>query len=158
MPRRNLLPGRLQVILQTFEDFARFLDQDLFAPRRFAANNLDSRLWHSECFRKLPDYIMICRAIRRYGGSPHTQHAIKHTLQLVTRCTRYNLYSNEQVGIRKLATHTAKGRRESRNIVPACNRMIANIGEISSPPSDGMIFRNGRNTGSASELIIATIG
>lgn len=138
-------------------------DEPLVAMRR-AVGQPDTRRWHLKIICEQADYSLVRLPVHRRGRRPNPQLCIANAKDFVATCPRLDSdLQNEIAAIPAGSTIIAGaqigyGRRVTMYIATACNAMIANIGEMSSPPMGRIRLRNGLITGSTSIAMKAVAG
>lgn len=121
-----------------------------------ATGELDTGCRDPEEIRQQADDGSVGAAVGGNRGDAYPQPAAAYADNFVTACAR--LRPDLQAQIVALPFETAlgagiqigSGRSSVLTMISiTCNMMIANIGDMSRPPSDGIVRLNGRNTGSA---------
>lgn len=120
------------------------------------AGELDAGRRNPQQFGQQTDDSRIGLAVGRGRGDAHAQAAVAYADDLVAACAWQRPDSQVQIVTLPFKTALAAGIQIGRGrssvltmISITCKRMIAKIGDMSRPPSDGIVRLNGRNTGSA---------
>lgn len=131
---------------------------------RRAVGQPDTRWRHLQIICEQADYSLVRLAVRRRSRRPNPQLCIANAKDLVATCARLDSdLQNEIAAIPTASTIIAGaqigyGRNVTTYMATACNAMIANIGEMSSPPMGRIRLRNGLITGSTSIAMKAVAG
>ena len=130
--------------------------QNVFVAARNAARENKCGEWCGELARKNSHQPFIRGAVHRRRGHAHEQAAVTHASYAFWRSAWPYAQTQDEIG----ALNGAPGGcgSQGRSFSNAIRMMLAQSGDRSIPPIGGMMRRNGRRTGSHSEVRIDCTG